>query len=314
MSTVAQHSDNSSCDDPVRYRSTALWSCLISALMALPTLAQASTVTIAWNANTESNIGGYLVFFGNRSGSYDGYVDVGGATTAVMNAADSTKTYYFAVAAYSTSGLRSALSAEVSWKSGSPSLLNPGSQTTTVGQSVRLQLSATDPAGLALTYRASGLPPGLSIANATGIISGNPSTAGVYAVTAVASNPAGASAMQLFTWTILSPPVAVTPIAGHDSTAPTIRITSPTSLQSYTTTSSTISLSGTLSDNVGVVSVTWKNDRGGQGAARVETSSWSTAAINLKNGPNLLTVTASDAARNTTSATLTVISRATGKK
>jgi putative Ig domain-containing protein/glucodextranase-like protein len=314
MSNVAQHSGNRSGDDRVRYRPTPWWSCLISALMALPTLAQASTVTIAWNANTEPNIGGYLVFFGTGSGNYEGYVDVGAATTAVMNAADSTRTYYFAVAAYSTSGLRSALSAEVSWKAGSPSLLNPGSQTSTVGQNVRLQLSATDPAGLALMYAAPGLPPGLSIANATGTISGNPSTVGAYAVTAIATNPAGGSATQLFTWTILSPPGSPTPIAANDSTAPTIRIASPTSLRSYTTTASTISLSGTLWDNVGVVSVTWKNDRGGQGTARVETSSWSTATIDLKNGPNLLTVTASDAARNSTSATLTVISKATGKK
>jgi Putative Ig domain/Glucodextranase, domain B len=313
MSTVAQQSDESSCDVRIRHGATALWSCLISALM-LPTLAQASTVTIAWNANTESNIGGYLVFFGTRSGNYDGYVDVGGATTAVMNAADSTKTYYFAIAAYSTSGLRSALSAEVSWRGGSPSLLNPGSQTSTVGQNVRLQLSATDPAGLALMYRASGLPPNLSIANETGTISGNPSAAGAYAVTVIATNAAGASATQSFTWTILSPPRAPTSVAAQDSTAPTIRITSPTSLQSYTTTSSTISLSGTVSDNVGVVSVIWKNDRGGQGTARFESSSWSTAAIDLKNGPNFLTVTASDAARNATSATLTVIGKATGKK
>ncbi len=314
MSTVAQHSNTRSCDNRVRNRSTALWSCLISALMALPTMAQASTVMIAWNANTESNIGGYLVFFGTQSGNYDGYADVRGSTTAVMNAADSTKTYYFAVAAYSTSGLRSALSAEVSWKAGSPSLLNPGSQTSTVGQNVRLQLRATDPAGLALTYRASGLPLGLSTANATGIISGNPSTAGVYAVTAIATNPAGASATQLFTWTILAPPGVPTPVPANDSTAPTIRITSPTSRRSYTTTSSTIALSGTLWDNVSVVSVTWKNDRGGQGSARVQASSWSTAAIDLKNGPNFLTVTATDGARNAASATLTVISKATGKR
>ena len=82
MSTFAQHSDNRSCDNRVRCVSTAVWSCLISALMALPTLAQASTVMIAWNANTDSNIGGYLVFFGTGPGKYDGYVDVGGAAVA----------------------------------------------------------------------------------------------------------------------------------------------------------------------------------------------------------------------------------------
>lgn len=314
MGTAAHQSDSTSCDAPVRFGSTALASCLISALIALPTFVQASTLTITWDANTESNIGGYLVFFGTRSGNYDGYVDVGRATSAFMNAADSTKTYYFAVAAYSTSGLRSALSAEVSWKAASPSLLNPGSQTSPVGQNVRLQLSATDPTGLALTYGASGLPPGLSILKATGTISGSPSTVGVYGVTATATNSAGASATQFFTWTILSPPASPTPIGVHDSTAPMIRIASPTSQESYTTTSSTISLSGTASDDVGVVSVTWKNDRGGNGAAKVESSSWNAATIDLKNGPNLLTVTASDAARNSTSVTLVVISKARGKQ
>jgi hypothetical protein len=282
--------------------------------MGLPTLAQASTVTLAWDANKESNIGGYLVFFGTRSGNYDGYVDVGVATTAVMNAADSTRTYYFAVAAYSTSGLRSALSAEVSWNAGAPSLLNPGSQTSTVGQSVRLELSAMDPAGFALTYKASGLPPGLTIANATGIISGNPSTAGGYAVTAAVTNPAGASATQLFAWTILTPPGGATTIAAGDTTAPTIGITSPASSGSYTTNTATVSLSGALSDNIGVVNVTWKNDRGGQGVAGFDASSWSIRTIDLKNGPNLLTVTASDAAGNVASAMLTVISKTTGKK
>jgi hypothetical protein len=130
---------------------------------------------------------------------------------------------------------------------------------------------------------------------------------------ATATNAVGASATQGFTWTILSPPAAP-PTPAHDSIAPTVRITSPTSMQSYTTTSPVISLRGTWSDNVGVVRVVWKNNRGGQGTASIENSSWSTATIDLKNGPNLLTVTASDAARNATSATLTVISKARDNK
>jgi hypothetical protein len=76
----------------------------------------------------------------------------------------------------------------------------------------------------------------------------------------------------------------------------------------------TVSLAGTVSDNVGVVSVTWTNDRGGRGAATFGTSSWSVSSIDLKNGPNLLTVTAADAAGNTASAMLTVTSKVTGKK
>ena len=289
--------------------------CLISVLLLMsPAFAEASTVTVAWDPNKELDVAGYLVYFGTQSGNYAGYVDVGLATTALMNAADSKATYYFAVAAYSRSGLRSALSAEVSWTPSTPSLLNPGSQTSTVGQNVRLQLSATDPRGLALTYGASGLPSGLSIALATGVISGVPSKAGAYTVTAVATNTAGAAATQLFTWSILAQPGSATPIGAVDSIAPTISITSPASGGRYTTNTATISLKGTLSDNVGVVSVTWRNDRGGQGAASFGTSSWSVSAIELKNGLNLLTVTAIDAAGNSGSATLSVISKVTGKK
>jgi hypothetical protein len=58
---------------------------------------------------------------------------------------------------------------------------NPGTQTTTVGSSVSLQISGTDSGGLSLTYSATGLPAGLSISSA-GLISGSPTTAGSSSV------------------------------------------------------------------------------------------------------------------------------------
>ena len=55
---------------------------------------------------------------------------------------------------------------------------NPGNQTGTVGTAVTLQIHATDSAsGQTLTYRATGLPAGLSISS-SGLISGTPTTAG----------------------------------------------------------------------------------------------------------------------------------------
>lgn len=54
---------------------------------------------------------------------------------------------------------------------------NPGSQSTTTGGSVSLQISASDSAGATLTYSASGLPTGLSISSSTGKITGTASTA-----------------------------------------------------------------------------------------------------------------------------------------
>ena len=285
-------------------------------LLAFPALVKANTVGLAWDPNAESDVAGYLVFYGTQSGNYSGYVDVGVATNALMNTGSSTTSYYFAVAAYSTAGIRSALSAEVQWSPSAPLLTNPGSQTSTIGQNVALRLSATDPAGLAITYGASGLPPGLSIAPATGVIAGTPSTAGAWNVSAVATNTAGAAATQLFTWSVLAQP-ANTPSIGigtGDSAPPTISITSPSNNNTYAINATTVSLAGTVSDNVGVVSVTWTNDRGGRGAATFGTSSWSVSSIDLKNGHNLLTVTAADAAGNTASATLTVTSKVTGKK
>ncbi|MQY39608.1 hypothetical protein SRB17_76350 [Streptomyces sp. RB17] len=79
---------------------------------------------------------------------------------------------------------------------------NPGSQSTTTGSSVSLQIQAGDSAGAALTYSASGLPTGLSINSSTGLISGTASTAGTYQVTVTAKDSTGASGSTSFTWTV----------------------------------------------------------------------------------------------------------------
>jgi hypothetical protein len=82
---------------------------------------------------------------------------------------------------------------------------NPGSQSTTAGTAVSLQISASDSAsGQTLTYSASGLPAGLSISSSSGLISGTPTTAGTYSVTVTATDTTGASGSASFTWTVTS--------------------------------------------------------------------------------------------------------------
>ncbi|TWV41292.1 hypothetical protein FRZ03_21110 [Streptomyces misionensis] len=82
------------------------------------------------------------------------------------------------------------------------SVTNPGSQSTTTGSSVSLQIKASDSAGAALTYSASGLPTGLSINSSTGVISGTATTAGTYQVTVTAKDSTGATGSTSFTWTV----------------------------------------------------------------------------------------------------------------
>jgi hypothetical protein len=80
---------------------------------------------------------------------------------------------------------------------------NPGSQSGTVGTAANLQLSAAG--GTApYTWTATGLPTGLAISSA-GLISGTPSAAGTFSVTATARDSTSATSAVTFTWTIANP-------------------------------------------------------------------------------------------------------------
>ncbi len=83
---------------------------------------------------------------------------------------------------------------------GSVTVANPGSQSTTTGSSASLQLSAsggTSP----YTWSATGMPPGLSISS-SGLISGTATSAGSYSVTATARDATGATGSATFAWTV----------------------------------------------------------------------------------------------------------------
>jgi hypothetical protein len=84
-----------------------------------------------------------------------------------------------------------------------PSLINPGDQEATVGVPVTLTLTAEDLDGDALSFSAEGLPPGLSIDAASGVISGTPTSEGEYTVTVSVSDGA-LSTEVTFVWRVLS--------------------------------------------------------------------------------------------------------------
>ncbi len=86
----------------------------------------------------------------------------------------------------------------------SVSVSAPANQTTTVNTAASLQIQASDSAGKALTYQATGLPAGLSINAATGLVSGTATTAGTSTVTVTVTDSAGATGSTTFTWTVSS--------------------------------------------------------------------------------------------------------------
>jgi YVTN family beta-propeller protein len=92
-----------------------------------------------------------------------------------------------------------------------PTLANPGDQSTPLTQSVNLALTATDPNGDVLGYGATGLPPGLTLNGSTGAITGTPTTTGSFNVVAAASDGVNTATVS-FTWTVTGsvPPLAVT--------------------------------------------------------------------------------------------------------
>jgi hypothetical protein len=80
---------------------------------------------------------------------------------------------------------------------------SPGSQSSAVGTAASLQIHASDSAaGQTLSYRATGLPAGLSISSSSGLISGTPTAAGTSNVIVTATDTTGAAGSASFSWTV----------------------------------------------------------------------------------------------------------------
>ena len=85
----------------------------ILAILAIAGIAQAATVQVTWNPNTEPDLAGYRLYVGEASGQYGEPVDVGNVTGHVMEITPQHgATYYFALTAYDTSGNESGYSDE----------------------------------------------------------------------------------------------------------------------------------------------------------------------------------------------------------
>ncbi|MFE2697642.1 M4 family metallopeptidase [Streptomyces mirabilis] len=126
-----------------------------------------------------------------------------GARTAALNAATAlygaSSTQYAGVA-NAFAGIN--VGSHVTPPSSGVTVTNPGSQSSTVGTAVSLQISASSTNTGSLSYAATGLPTGLSINSSTGAITGTPTTAGTYSSTVTVTDSTGATGTASFTWTV----------------------------------------------------------------------------------------------------------------
>ncbi|GAA2483137.1 M4 family metallopeptidase [Streptomyces longisporus] len=131
--------------------------------------------------------------------------DYAGARTAALNAAAAlygTGSTQYAGVGNAFAGIN--VGSHITPPSSGVTVTNPGSQSSTVGTAVSLQISAGSTNSGALTYAATGLPTGLSINSSTGVISGTPTTAGTYSTTVTVTDSTGATGTASFTWSVSS--------------------------------------------------------------------------------------------------------------
>ena len=160
------------------YARIALFVAIIA--IALGAHAGTTNITLAWNANSETNLAGYRLYYGTAAGTYSGSKLVGPSTTSTtLSNLTTGQAYYFAVKATNTAGLESAFSTEVAYTApAAPNTLPVAlaqNLTTPEDLATAITLAGTDADGNALSFSIvsspthgvlSGTPPNISYAPA----------------------------------------------------------------------------------------------------------------------------------------------------
>ena len=97
------------------YKGLFVFFCML--IIAVPS-GWAASAGLSWNSNTESDLTGYIVYYGISSRDYNKAIDVGLKTNHEVPELLEGVTYYFAVTAYDTSGNESTFSEEVQFVAG----------------------------------------------------------------------------------------------------------------------------------------------------------------------------------------------------
>jgi hypothetical protein len=130
----------------------SLTRCVVTAAALLVVLqGTASAQTVAWDPNPEPSVAGYRVYIGTQSKTYTKQVDVGDRTSHTPTGLDWSKPLYFAVQAYTETGLSSPLSNELRW---TPPVVQP-TPTSAVLKNVTVSSTSPFAKGKPVTWTAS---------------------------------------------------------------------------------------------------------------------------------------------------------------
>ena len=90
----------------------------VTALLAFPGLADAGSLSLAWDRSPGPSVAGYVVSWGERSGAHTHEADVGSLTTFTIQELEDGQRYYVVVQAYNPGRRRSSPSNEASGRGG----------------------------------------------------------------------------------------------------------------------------------------------------------------------------------------------------
>lgn len=274
------------------------------------TLCFADNVILSWDANTESTLAGYKVYYKadvatmpfDGIGAVEGAspIDVHNQTSAVVSGLDPSKTYYFAITAYNTSGVESAYSSIVTiLESLAPTTaVSSPSNNAAVSGTVSVTATASDNVGVTkVEFYVNGVLVATDTATPY-VYSWNTSSlvSGTYILMTKAYDAAGNVGQ--------SSNVTVTVV--NDTTAPVVAFTAPVI---NSTVAGTVVVTASASDDVGVSNVEFYLNNNLIFATNVSpyTYNWNTTSVT--NGVYTLTAKAYDNAGHVgqSSETVTVL-------
>ena len=133
---------------------------LLLVFLLFPAHAFGAEASFAWDANTESDLAGYKIYYGTSSGNYTHWEDVGNTTEHTQTELQDGVTYFFASTAYDTAGNESDFSTEIEVDTPDPQNHSPDTPDRPTGPSsgyfqttYSYSTSGTDPDGDSLEYQ-----------------------------------------------------------------------------------------------------------------------------------------------------------------